>query len=142
MLTYIGIIIGCICLVLIAVLGYFLYRKIGTQQMTIEQLVERQLTIEGKMMRPPPGEEVHSLLLDVAEDCEDCEDCEVVPVKFDEVAGEVDQVDEDYKDYKDYEDYEDYEVNEDYEVDKVDKDYEIDKVIGYEVAGEVDKVRN
>lgn len=89
MLTYIGIIIGCVCLVLIAVLGYFLYKKIGTHQMTIEQLIERQLAIEGKIMRPPPGEEVNSFLLDAVDECEDCD---VVPVKFDDV--EIDNVDD------------------------------------------------
>ena len=72
MLTYVGIIISCICLVLIAVCGYFLYTKIGTQQTTIEELVHRQLSIEGMLMRPPPRQEVQSLLSDTIAPCEEC----------------------------------------------------------------------
>lgn len=79
MLTYIGIIIGCVCLVLIAILGYFLYKKISAQQLTIEQLIERQLAIEGNV-RPLPGEEVQSLL-DINDECEECD---IVPLKFEE----------------------------------------------------------
>lgn len=80
MLDYIGIIIGCVCLVLIAVIGYFLYKKIGVQQFTIDQLIERQLVVEGTIMRPSPGTEVQSLV-DVTS--EECEECDIVPVSFD-----------------------------------------------------------
>ena len=80
MLDYIGIIIGCVCLVLIAVIGYFLYKKIGVQQFTIDQLIERQLVVEGTIMRPSPGTEVQSLV-DVTS--EECEECDIVPVPFD-----------------------------------------------------------
>lgn len=79
MLNYIGIIIGCVCLVLIAVIGYFLYKKIGAQQFTIDQLIERQLVVEGAIMRPSPGSEVQSLV-DVTS--EECEECDIMPVTF------------------------------------------------------------
>ncbi len=82
MMTYIGIIIGCICLVAIALIGYFLYKRILNQENTIEEVVSRQLSLESVLTRPPKQQELESLLTTKEDD--ECSECDIVPVKIDD----------------------------------------------------------
>jgi hypothetical protein len=81
MFTYVGIALGCLCLIAIAILGYFLYNRVKVQQSTIEQLIARQISLEGILTRPPPRQELSSFVGSRALN-DDCDDCDIVPIKI------------------------------------------------------------
>jgi hypothetical protein len=78
MLTYIGITVGCICLIAFAVSLYFFHSKIKKQEETIHQMIEKQLRIEAIVTRPPPKQEIMSLFKSFKPD--ECNDCELEPI--------------------------------------------------------------
>ena len=82
-MEYIGIIVGVICVVGIAVAGYFLYSRMSSQQTTIDQLIARQRSMEAMIFRPPPRQELNSLYAKENKSEEDCDDCEVKPFELD-----------------------------------------------------------
>lgn len=71
MIEYIGIIIGIVGIIALAIVGYYLYKRIGTQQGTIEALIARQRYIDAIISRPPPRQEVASLFGSTS-NCENC----------------------------------------------------------------------
>lgn len=78
MIEYIGIIIASICVIALGIVCYFFYNKISAQQITIEQLIMRQRSMEATLFRPPPKQEINSLYDKITVD-EDCDDCAVKP---------------------------------------------------------------
>lgn len=72
MYEYIGIIVGVICILAVAVVGYFLYSRMNGHQITIEQMIHRQRSLEAALLRPPPRQEIKSLYKSDKEDCESC----------------------------------------------------------------------
>lgn len=87
MLKYIAIIL-IVAVVIIAGASYWLYSKIKTQELSIQQLIQNQLTLNAKLTRPPDNQEVLTILKPQIIDTdttttksgENCEDCELKPV--------------------------------------------------------------
>jgi len=77
MTTYIGIILGCVCLIAIAIGGYYLYNRIVSQQQSIDTVISHQMDIERVLSRPPPRQELYSFM---ESQKNDCVDCEVTPI--------------------------------------------------------------
>jgi Chordopoxvirus A13L protein len=73
------IIVVGICVVIIAIIGYYLYSKINTQQDTIDQLIKRYRSLEAVIYRPPPRTELTSLFNQQSAD-PNCESCMISPV--------------------------------------------------------------
>lgn len=78
MLAYIGITVGCICLIAFAVSMYFFYSRIKKQDETIHQMIEKQLRFESMVTRPPPKQEIASLFNSFKPN--ECIDCELEPI--------------------------------------------------------------
>lgn len=72
-------IIGAICVIAVAVLCYFLYRKVANQQEEIEKLIHRQRSLEAFLFKPPPRQEIVSLF---EKETRSCESCDLNPVKL------------------------------------------------------------
>lgn len=75
MIEYIGVVIGIVGIIALAIVGYYLYKRIGSQQGTIEALIMRQRYIDAIISRPPPRQEVASLF----ESTSNCENCTLSP---------------------------------------------------------------
>jgi len=73
------IIVVGICVVIIAIIGYYLYSKINTQQDTIDQLIKRYRSLEAVIYRPPPRTELTSLFNQQSTD-PNCESCMISPI--------------------------------------------------------------
>jgi hypothetical protein len=93
MMEYIGIIVGVVCVIALAVVGYFLYSRISTQQTTIEQLILRQRSMESAFFRPPPQQEINSLYSKRTTN-DGCDDCVVKPFEI-EIESPVPTADQD-----------------------------------------------
>lgn len=81
MLTYVGIIVGCICLIAIAIGGYMIHSRMLSQTREIERLSARQVRLEGIVSRPPPKQELLSIFEKTKiSKCED-DDCDIRPIR-------------------------------------------------------------
>lgn len=78
MFKYVAILV--LVVVLIAGVAYWLHSKIKTQEQTIQQLVQTQLALEAKLIRPPQNQEVLTILKSSPPETETCEDCELKPI--------------------------------------------------------------
>src|SRR5579864_214147 len=72
------IIVAAVCVILIGIVGYFLYNKISTQQNIIDELVHRYRSIEAVIYRPPPRQELNSLFKPNATSSK-CDSCMIEP---------------------------------------------------------------
>lgn len=81
MLTYVGIILGFVCLIAIAVGGYMIYSRMQIQSIELQKISTRQMKLEGIISRPPPKQEILSLFEKVkTPKCEDV-DCDIRPIR-------------------------------------------------------------
>lgn len=78
MLTYIGLAVGCLCLIAFAVSLYFFNSKIKKHEETIQQMIAKQMRMEAIVSRPPPKHEITSLFRSHTK--KSCDDCELEPV--------------------------------------------------------------
>lgn len=78
MITYIGIILGIVCLIAVAIIGYFLYNRISNQQIAIDNVISHQMELERILIRPPPRQELNSFMNKQVN--YNCAECDVSPI--------------------------------------------------------------
>jgi hypothetical protein len=68
-----------IVLIIVSVLGYFLYKKSKSQQETIDQLVSKYKQMECLLTKPTQKQQVDALFENPNDKCDDCV---IEPVKL------------------------------------------------------------